>query len=159
MQYSGLLRQVIFLPPKINLLLKVPKRKWYVLCAATQRWVNWFILNMGYNSAKLKNKKQRKDTKDKEAAPNLNSSSLNQVLAIRIKTIHLFCSNVVASLERALNVDVLFKTSFLKVPSHVKLRFIKGDWQRTKYLLSINSLFINRNKKTHVNLSFRLLIN
>ena len=82
---------------------------------------------MGYNSAKLKNKKQRKDAKDKEAAPNLNSSSLNQVLAIRIKTIHLFCSNVVASLERALNVDVLFETSFLKVPSHVKLGFIKGD--------------------------------
>ena len=150
MQYSGLLRQVIFLPPKINLLLNVPKRKWYVLCAATQRWMNWFILNMGYNSAKLKNKKQRKDTKDKEAAPNLNSSSLNQVHAIRIKTIHLFCLNVVASVERAL---------FLKVPSHVKLGFIKEDWQRTKYLLSINSLFINRNKKTHVNLNFRLIIN
>ena len=49
----------------------------------------------------------------------------NQVLCLSMKKIGLVCSNVVASLRRALLVDALVENSLLDKPHHFKVGFIK----------------------------------
>ena len=59
---------------------------------------------------------------------NLKPSTSRQVLGNDIKRICWFCLNVVASLQRALIVDPVIKTSLLKKHHHhVKMGFIVGD--------------------------------
>ena len=59
----------------------------------------------------------------------LQISALNPVLGKVLKKMCLLCSNVVASLRRALLVDALFETSWLDKPPHsVKVGLIEGHW-------------------------------
>ena len=81
---------------------------------------------IGYKAFPAKTDMRQKDTKDKEAT-----------IGISIKKIHLFYSNVVASLWQALLFEALVETTLLeKTPHHIKVDFIEEDCMHTCTLFS-----------------------